>query len=61
MSSLNWALDREELAGISPRKPTAYVLSVDPAKLSLLQNLIILVIPALAFLAAGFVWFLRRA
>lgn len=60
MSSLNWALDREELAGISPRKPTAYVLSVDPAKLSLLQNLIILVIPALAFLAAGFVWFLRR-
>lgn len=60
LSALNWALDREELIGISPRKPTAYVLSIDPAKLSLLQNLIILVIPTVALLAAGFVWFVRR-
>ncbi len=60
LSALNWTLDREELIGISPRKPTAYVLSVDPAKLSLLQNLIILVIPTVALLAAGFVWFVRR-
>ncbi|MCB1230694.1 MAG: GldG family protein [Verrucomicrobiae bacterium] len=61
MSTLNWSLDREELVGISPRKPTTYVLSVDPAKLSLFQNLIIFIMPTLALLAAGFVWFIRRA
>lgn len=60
MSALNWTLNREELIGISPRKPTAYVLAVDPAKFSLLQNLITLAFPVLSLLAAGFVWFVRR-
>jgi hypothetical protein len=61
MSALNWTLNREQLVGISPRKPAAYVLPVDPAQFSLLQSLIILIIPALALTAAGAVWYFRRA
>lgn len=61
MSALNWALNREAIAGISPRKPAAYVLPVDPAKFSLLQNLIVLALPSLALIGAGAVWLRRRA
>lgn len=61
LSALNWALDREQVAGISPRRPAAYVLPVNPAQFSLLQSLIILLLPALALTAAGAVWYFRRA
>lgn len=61
MSALNWTLNREQLTGISPRRPAAYVLPVDPGQFSLLQSLIILILPTLALIGAGAVWFIRRA
>ena len=61
MSAVNWTLDREQMAGISPRKPSTYILAVDPAKFSLLQSMITLVLPAAALCVGGFVWMRRRA
>ena len=61
MSAINWSLDREQLTGISPRKPSIYVLAVDPAKFSLLQSLITMILPALILFLGGVVWYFRRA
>ncbi len=61
MSSLNWVMNREELMGISPRQPTAYTLNISPGDLGLLQTLVIFVMPGIALIVGGLVWFRRRA
>jgi len=60
MNSLNWLIDRSEMIGISPRKPTAYSLSITPAQFGLLQTLAIIIMPVAALALGGFIWFLRR-
>lgn len=61
LSSLNWVMNRDSLVGISPRRPTVFTLGVEPARVALLQTLLILVLPGLALIAAGYVWLRRRA
>ena len=61
MASLNWIMNREELMGISPRRPTSFTLNISPADFGLLQSLAIFVMPGLALIAGGFVWMRRRA
>lgn len=61
MASLNWVMNREELMGISPRRPTAFTLNVSPDSLGFLQSLVILLLPGLALVAGAFVWMKRRA
>lgn len=61
MASLNWIMNREELIGISPRRPTAFTLNVTAADFGLLQTLLIFVMPGIALIAGGFVWIRRRA
>jgi len=60
MNSLNWLIDRSEMIGISPRKPTAYSLSITPGQFGLLQTLAIIIMPVAALGLGGFIWFLRR-
>ena len=61
LAALNWSIGREELIGISPRKPTSFTLNVTPGEFSLLQTIIIFVLPGVAVLLAGLVWYTRRA
>jgi hypothetical protein len=61
MASLNWIMNREELMGISPRRPTSFTLNISPADFGLLQSLAIFVMPGLALIVGGFVWMRRRA
>lgn len=61
MASLNWIMNREELMGISPRRPTAFTLNISPADFGLLQSLAIFVLPGLALIVGGYVWMRRRA
>lgn len=61
MASLNWVMNREELMGISPRRPTFFTLSISPDKVALLQSLLIMVLPGIALILGGFVWMRRRA
>ncbi len=61
MASINWVMNREALVGISPRRPTVFTLGGDPGKIALLQSLVILLIPGLALVAGGLVWWKRRA
>ena len=61
MASLNWTMNREELIGISPRRPTAFTLAIDPGQFGLLQSVTIFLMPGLALLVGGFVWWRRRA
>ena len=60
MNSLNWLIDRSEMIGISPRKPTAYSLSITPGQFGLLQTLAIIIMPVAALALGGVIWFLRR-
>lgn len=61
MASLNWVMNREALMGISPRRPTAFTLNISPADFGLLQSLTIFMIPGIALIIGGLVWFKRRA
>ncbi len=61
MASLNWVMNREELIGISPRRPTFFTLSISPDKVAFLQSLLIMVLPGTALILGGFVWMRRRA
>ncbi len=61
MASINWVMNREELIGITPRRPTAFTLNVSPADFGLLQSLMILMMPGLALIVGGMVWMRRRA
>ena len=61
MASLNWVMNREELMGISPRRPTFFTLSISPDKVAFLQSLLIMVLPGAALILGGFVWMRRRA
>lgn len=61
MASLNWVMNREELMGISPRRPTFFTLSISPDKIAFLQTLLIMVLPGAALILGGFVWMRRRA
>lgn len=60
MAAINWVMNREELMGISPRKPTFFTLNISPDKVALLQTLVILVLPGAAMILGGFVWMRRR-
>ena len=60
MNSLNWLIDRTELIGITPRKPTAYSLGITPGQFGMLQTLAILILPGCALALGGLIWFLRR-
>ncbi len=61
MASINWVMNREELMGISPRRPTAFTLNISAANFGLLQSLMIFVMPFLALIVGGFIWMRRRA
>jgi len=61
MASINWVMNREELMGISPRRPTAFTLNVSAGSLGFLHSLVIMLIPGLALLAGIFIWMRRRA
>ena len=61
MAAVNWVMDREELMGISPRRPTFFTLNISPDKVAFLQSLIIIVLPGAAMILGGFVWMRRRA
>ena len=61
MASLNWVMNREELIGITPRRPTAYTLSVSAEDQGLLQSLMIFLMPGLALIISGVVWVRRWA
>ncbi|HQZ26843.1 MAG: GldG family protein [Verrucomicrobiales bacterium] len=61
MAAVNWVMNREELMGISPRRPTFFTLSISPDKVALLQSLLIMVLPGIALILGGFVWMRRRA
>ncbi|MDF1824430.1 MAG: Gldg family protein [Verrucomicrobiales bacterium] len=61
MASLNWVMNREELMGISPRRPTSFTLNISPADFGLLQSLTIFLIPGIALIIGGLVWLKRRA
>ncbi|MEX2580932.1 MAG: Gldg family protein [Verrucomicrobiales bacterium] len=60
MASINWVMNREELMGISPRKPTAYTLNISAADFGVIQSLMIFALPFTALIVGGFVWMRRR-
>ncbi|NNE92249.1 MAG: hypothetical protein HKN23_11425 [Verrucomicrobiales bacterium] len=61
MASLNWIINREQLTGISSRRPSEFTLNISPAQFSTLQTISTFLLPGLAILAGGIVWFRRRA
>jgi len=61
LASLNWVMNREELMGISARRPTAFTLNISAADFGMLQSFMIFVMPFLALIVGGFVWMRRRA
>jgi len=61
MAALNWVMNREELMGISPRKPTAFTLNISDADFGLMKSLMIFIMPILALIAGIFGWMQRRA
>ena len=60
MAALNWVMNREELIGITPRRPTAYTLNVSADDQGLLQTVMIFIMPGLALIIGGLVWMRRR-
>jgi len=60
MAAINWVMNREELMGISPRRPTFFTLDISPDKVAVLQTMLILVLPGAALILGGFVWMRRR-
>ena len=61
MASLNWVMSRENLLGISPKKPTSYNLYLRSSTFGLLQTLLVWVFPAVMLFAGALVWYRRRA
>ena len=61
MAALNWVMNREELIGITPRRPTAYTLNVSADDQGLLQTVMIFIMPGLALIIGALVWMRRRA
>ena len=61
MAAMNWVMNREEMIGISPRKPTMFTLSISDADFGLLQSLMVFILPLLALIAGIFVWMRRRS
>ena len=60
-NSTHWLLGREELIGVGPRSIERRHLNLIGEEIKLLQNIIIVFIPAGIFLIAIFVWNTRRA
>lgn len=60
MSAINWMLDREELIGIPPKLPSDYSLNLSPKQSSRIKLIVLVLMPATAFLLAFFVWSVRR-
>jgi hypothetical protein len=61
LASINWLLDREELIGIAPKSPSEYTLTLTPKQFSRIQTIVLVILPAGAFLLAIAVWAARRA
>jgi hypothetical protein len=61
LASINWLLDREELIGIAPKSPSEYTLTLTPKQFSRIQAIVLVILPAGAFLLAIAVWAARRA
>ncbi|MEM7698169.1 MAG: Gldg family protein, partial [Verrucomicrobiota bacterium] len=55
LASINWVMSREQLIGISPRRPTAFTLNISPRDFGLLQTLIVFLLPAIALMVGSFV------
>ena len=60
LSSVNWMIDREELIGITPKIPTDYSVTLSEKQFTRIQLLVLLVMPAGAFLLGFMAWSLRR-
>ena len=61
LSSLNWALDREELIGITPKRATTYSIEMDEKQTKRTFWLAVILLPGLVFGAAAMMWRVRRA
>lgn len=59
-ASLNWMLDREELAGISSRENLLYKVSIDNPTQSAINGLLIGLLPTISLLIGLVVWNIRR-
>ena len=61
LSSLNWALAREELIGITPKRATTYSIRMSEGQTKRTFWLAVLILPGLVFGTAVFMWSIRRA
>lgn len=61
MASLNWVMQRDQLLGISPRRPTSFDLAMRDSTFGLLQTLTIWVLPTILLFLGALVWYRRRA
>ena len=59
--AVNWLLSREQLIGIAPKVPKPLTFSLDPAALSNLRWIILVLMPLVPALIGSVVWWKRRA
>jgi hypothetical protein len=60
MNAINWTLDREERIDIMPSRVTNFRVNMPAEKYGNLVFLVVILLPAAAFLFAVFVWSSRR-
>jgi hypothetical protein len=60
VNSLNWLINREQLAGIPPKPKQAVSLSLDEKQMARLALSVVGIIPAIAALIGVAVWWRRR-
>jgi ABC-type uncharacterized transport system involved in gliding motility auxiliary subunit len=60
VNSLNWLINREQLAGIPPKSKPAVSLSLTETQMGRLALTVIGIIPSTAALIGIFVWLRRR-
>jgi len=61
MASLNWIMNRDQFLGIAPRQVRLYDLAMPNSTFSLLQTLIVWLLPAIFLFCGALVWYKRRA
>ncbi|MEM9478235.1 MAG: Gldg family protein [Verrucomicrobiota bacterium] len=59
-STINWALDREELIGIPPKTATRWQIALTPVQHQNMFNLVVFILPAIVFSIALVMWSARR-